>query len=57
MCSVELDGPFKLVKSETNSSRKHPKGQLSNPQKDFDLSEGSNLVLEVLFSPGKASDH
>ena len=30
---------------------------MKNPQSAFDLSGGSNLVLDVVFTPGKASNH
>jgi hypothetical protein len=58
ICNVALEGPFKLVTTETNSSLKHPLAyKMKMPQQSFNLSDNSNLVLEVEFKPGKASDH
>ena len=30
---------------------------MKNPQTAFNLSENSNLVLEILFTPGKPTNH
>ena len=58
VCNVNLEGPFKLVKTETNSSLKHALAyKMKSPQQSFNLSDNSNLVLEIAFTPGKATKH
>ena len=56
--NVSIEGPFTIIKTETNSSLKHAFAyKMKNPQTQFNLSESSNLVLEIIFTPGKARNH
>lgn len=56
VCTFELEGPFKLIKTSTNSPQKYELGFKSEIQKSFNLVSGSHVELEIFFEGYLPSD-